>query len=114
MKKNEVTVKCKMESGAVANLLSDLVTSFREGKVVISKGVSFVTLRPTGQIEVEMEAVEKKGKQRIEIQLSWRETTISEHTEDEILRISGDESCLEETDAAAENTQRDNILFRKW
>jgi len=111
MKKNEVTVKCKMDTEAVVNMLSDMVNNFREGKIVIQKGDSFVTLKPVGQIEVEMEAAEKKGKQRIEILLSWKEADISAQNEDE-LRISGDEPCLDE--AGEEQTERDPILFRKW
>ncbi|MBI5592659.1 MAG: amphi-Trp domain-containing protein [Deltaproteobacteria bacterium] len=113
MKKNEVNIKCKMETDAVAILLSDMVKSFREGKMVIQKGSSFVTLKPVGQIEVELEATEKKGKQRIEIQLSWKEAVFSEQPEDEI-RISGDEPCLAEADASEEQTERNAILYRKW
>ena len=70
MKKNEVAIKCKLEADAVAAMLLDLANSFKEGKVVIQKGASFVTLRPAGVIEVEIEAVEKKGKQKIEIKLA--------------------------------------------
>ena len=113
MKKNEVNVKCKMETEAVANLLSDMVKSFREGKVVIQKGSSFVTLKPVGQIEVELEAAEKKGKQKIEIHLSWKEEILLEQKEDEF-RISGDEPCLEEEVPAEEQTERDPLLYRKW
>lgn len=113
MKKNEVTVKCKLEADAVANLLSDMVKSFREGKVVIQKGDSFVTLKPVGQIEMELEAAEKKGKQKIEIQLSWKEEIPLEQAEGEI-RISGDEPCADEEIGAEEQSEKDPILFRKW
>ena len=113
MKKNEVNVKCKMEAEAVANLLSDMVNSFREGKVVIQKGSSFVTLKPIGQIEVELEAAEKKGKQKIEIQLSWKEEILPEQKEDEF-RISGEEPCLDEGIQAEDQTGKDAILYRKW
>ena len=102
-----------MEAEGVANLLSDMVNSFREGKVVIQKGSSFVTLKPVGQIEVELKAAEKKGKQKIEIQLSWKEENLPEQTEDEF-RISGVEPCLDEGIQAEEQTDKDAILFRKW
>jgi amphi-Trp domain-containing protein len=113
MKKNEVNVKCKMETDAVASLFSDMANSFREGKVVIQKGGSFVTLKPFGQIEVELEATEKKGKQKIEIQLSWKEEMLLEQKEDEF-RISGDEPCLDEGIQAEGSTKKDDILYRKW
>ncbi len=113
MKKNEVNVKCKMEAEAVADMLSDMAKSFREGKVVIQKGSSFVTLKPIGQIDMELAAAEKKGKQKIEIQLSWKEEILSEQKEDEF-RISGDEPCQYEEIQAEEQTGRDPILYRKW
>jgi len=113
MKKNEVNVKCKMEADAVANLLSNMVNSFREGKVVIQKGGSFVTLKPFGQIEVELEATEKKGKQKIEIQLSWKEEILLDMKEDEF-RISCEEPCLDEGIQAEDPTGKDDILYRKW
>jgi len=113
MKKNEVSVKCKMEADAVANLLSDMVNSFREGKVVIQKGNSFVALKPVGQIEVELDAAEKKGKQKIEIQLSWKEEILLEQKED-AFRISGDEPCLDEEIQAEDQTEKDDVLYRKW
>lgn len=90
MKKNEVAVKCKLEADAVGSMLSDLARNFKEGKVVIQKGASFVTMRPEGQIEVEIEAVEKKGKQKIEIQLSWKEEILLDTPEAEI-KISAEE-----------------------
>jgi amphi-Trp domain-containing protein len=96
MKKNEVTIKYKLETDAVAAMLSDLANSFKEGKVVIQKGVSFVTLRPAGVIEVEIEAVEKKGKQKIEIQLDWEEDILLDAAEAGI-KISAEEPILDET-----------------
>ncbi len=94
MKKNEVSIKCKLEADAVGSMLSDLAGNFKEGKVVIQKGASFVTLRPEGQIEVEIEAVEKKGKQKIEIQLSWKEEILLEAPDAEI-KISAEEPVLD-------------------
>ena len=77
--------------------------------MVIQKGSSFVTLKPSGQIEVELAAAEKKGKQKIEIQLSWKEEIFTELIEDEI-RISGDEPCLNETIPAEEPSEKDPLL----
>ena len=94
MKKNEVAIKCKLEADAVAAMLSDLANSFKEGKVVIQKGSSFVTLRPAGVIEVEIEAVEKKGKQKIEIQLDWEEEILLDAVEAKI-KISAEDPILE-------------------
>jgi amphi-Trp domain-containing protein len=94
MKKNEVEIKCKLEADAVATMLMDLANSFKEGKVVIQKGASFVTLRPAGVIEVEIEAVEKKGKQKIEIQLDWEEEILLDAAEAKI-NISAQDPVLD-------------------
>jgi amphi-Trp domain-containing protein len=94
MKKNEVEIKCKLESDAVAAMFSDLAKSFKEGKVVIQKGSSFVTLRPAGTIEVEIEAVEKKGKQKIDIELGWEEEILLDAV-DAGIRISAQDPILE-------------------
>lgn len=74
MKKNEVKIKRNMDAEAVGALLSDLVDSFRQGTVCIQEGPAFVTLNPTGEIEMEIAAAEKKGKQKIDIELSWKES----------------------------------------
>jgi amphi-Trp domain-containing protein len=95
MKKNEVTIKYKLDADAVATMLSDLACGFKEKKVVVLKGSSSVTLRPAGQIEVEIEAVEKKEKQKIEIQLSWKEEILLDMSEAEI-KISTEEPILDE------------------
>ncbi|MFZ3046185.1 MAG: amphi-Trp domain-containing protein [Desulfatirhabdiaceae bacterium] len=113
MKKNEISVKCKLEADAIANLLSDMAKSFREGKVVIQKKSSFITLNPAGQIEVEIEAVEKKGKQKIEIELSWKEEKFSDKDADEI-RVTCDEPCLDESMPAVDQSERNPILYRQW
>ena len=107
MKKNEVTVICKLEADAVGSMLSDLASNFKEGKVVIQKVASFVTLRPAGQIEVEIEAVEKKGKQKIEIQLSWKEEILLDAPEAEI-KISAEEPILEVASLTEESEESES------
>ena len=114
MKKHEVTVKCKMETDAVVSLLSDLVNSFREGKVVVQKGDSFITLKPAGPIEMELEATEKKGKQKIEIQLSWKEEAPPEAEPDDEICICATEPAIEDAEAVQCQPDTDSILYRKW
>jgi amphi-Trp domain-containing protein len=108
MKKNEVAIKYKLETDAVAVMLSDLANSFKEGKVVIQKGASFVTLRPAGVIEVEIEAVEKKGKQKIEIQLDWEEEILLDAAEARI-KISAADPILDVASLPEEPAQDETI-----
>jgi len=92
MKKNEVKVKRKLDAEAVGALLSDLVNSFNQGTVCIQEGPAFVTLKPVGEIEAEIIAADKKGKQKIEIELSWKEAApISEEGGEMAVRISAEE-----------------------
>lgn len=108
MKKNEVSIKSKLETDAVVSMFTDLSSSFKDGKVVIQKGASFITLRPAGQIEMEIEASEKKGKQKIEIQLSWKEDILLDAPEAEI-KISTQEpvSVADVTEADLDESKTD-------
>jgi len=108
MKKNEVEIKCKMEADTAADMLLDLANSFKKGKVVIQKGASFVTLRPTGVIAVEIEAVEKKGKQKIEIQLDWEEEILLD-TAGAKIKISAADPILDVASLPEEPAQDETI-----
>ena len=112
MKKNEICVKCKIQTVAVANLLSDMAACLNEGKILIQNGSLFTTLQPVEPIELELKTAIKEGKQKIEIQLSWKKEIISK-LEDEI-RISSDEPCENDALSSKEQTERDSILSRKW
>lgn len=76
--KSEVKIKRTMEAEALADVLDDLVKSFREGTVCVEKGEEFVTLNPGGRIEMEMEAGQKKGKQKFSMELNWRQVDVQE------------------------------------
>jgi amphi-Trp domain-containing protein len=91
MKKNEVKVKRKMDAEAVGALLSDLVNSFKQGTVCIQEGPAFVTLKPAGEIEMEIGAAEKKGKAKIEIELSWKEAAPVSEDDEAAVRITSEE-----------------------
>jgi amphi-Trp domain-containing protein len=91
VKTNEVKLKRKMDADAVGMLLSDLVGAFRQGTVCIQEGAGFVTLNPAGEIQVEIAAGGKKGKQKIEIELSWEEAPAVASVEELPIRISAEE-----------------------
>jgi amphi-Trp domain-containing protein len=76
--KSEVKIKRTMEADALADLLDDLVKSIREGTVCVQRGEEFVTLNPGGRIELELEAGQKKDKQKFSIEMSWRQLDIEE------------------------------------
>jgi amphi-Trp domain-containing protein len=92
--KNEIKIKQTMELGTVNDILKDLVKSFEEGTVCLEKGREFVTLRPGKVIEVEIEAETKKDKQKLNVELSWRQL---EPEEEELpaIKISSEEPEME-------------------
>jgi len=73
MKKNEVNVKGVLTVDGVSAVLKDLMKSIDAGKICIEHNEVFVTLQPSDQMDFEIKAANKKGKQKIEIELSWRE-----------------------------------------
>lgn len=102
--KNEVEMKRSMTPEAVADLLSDLSASLRDGTVCVIQGKDFVTLTPAGGIEVGILAGRKKDKQKISIQMAWREVQVEDAEEAEF-GISSQEPEMsapeaEETEAA--------------
>lgn len=74
--KNEVTVKRSMAPEAAADVLADLSAGLRAGTVCVIQGEDFVTLTPGGGIEVGILAGRKKDKQKISIQMAWREVEV--------------------------------------
>ncbi len=106
MKKKELKIKREMTAETAGEILQDLISSFKEGTVCIQDGDEFVTLRPGGTVEVAIEAAEKKGKQKLEISLTWRET-IPEEKDEREFRISCEEPKVE-TPEYAPGTEPDS------
>lgn len=73
-KKNEIELKCFMNTTEVITWLESLVESFRAGRVVLTHGKQSLVLTPPEQVEVEVEARQKKGKSRFLLELSWKES----------------------------------------
>jgi amphi-Trp domain-containing protein len=100
----EMRIKKSMDTGAAVAILEDLVRSFKDGTVCIQSGGEFVTLKPAGNIEVQIEAAEKKGKQKLVIEMGWREV-VSKNGAEDILKISAKEPEIKEEDAKANSEE---------
>lgn len=72
MSKQGISVKGTMDYEAVVAFLDDFVASFKKKTVCVQRGEEFVTLTPGEQVEVEIEAQEKKGKQKLSMEFTWR------------------------------------------
>lgn len=95
MNKKEVTVKGTLKPQVVATIIEDILDSFKKGKVVVQNGHDFVTLQPSDQISIELEAIQKKGKEKLVLEISW-EQRVEPTLPDEGFKISSEEPVVEE------------------
>ncbi len=72
MPKKELKVKMSGALNDVISHLESIIASLKEGTVVIQKGNSFISLKPKDQVALEIEAEQKKGKEELSIELSWK------------------------------------------
>lgn len=72
MGKKGVSLETTLPLGQAVDYLEDLVQSLRQGRVVVQKGHEFIQLTPAALVEVELEAVRKKDKEKFVLELSWR------------------------------------------
>ena len=89
MEKNEIKVKTAMDMNTAKAVLDDLAKSFKEGTICIESGSEFVTLKPSDQISLEIKAAQKKGKEKLSVELSWRQAAVSDEVGEEVFKISG-------------------------
>jgi amphi-Trp domain-containing protein len=74
MKKPTVKLRRTADANTIAQILTDLATSLRQGKICVESGEDFVAL-DAGEgtpFELELQAEQKKNKQKFELELSWR------------------------------------------
>ncbi len=90
--------KLELKSTASPNELRDhlvaLAESFAKGRVVLEQGGRFVALEPAEQIELAVQAEQKKGKAKLCLEISWQAPTPASSTEP--LRISSEVPDLPE------------------
>ncbi|MFH1061217.1 MAG: amphi-Trp domain-containing protein [Pseudomonadota bacterium] len=89
MGKKEIKLETSLPLEQAVDYLADLVSSLRQGRVVVQKGQEYIELNPSAQVEVEIEAVRKKDKEKFVLELSWRQSAEAAACEAP-LRISPD------------------------
>ena len=72
MEKKSVTFKGDLDATSVVKYLENLVKSLKGGTVCFQQKNDFVTLKTSSRIEVELSANQKKGKEKLSIELSWK------------------------------------------
>jgi len=98
--KKEIHFEKKMGSTEAVSYLEALISSLKDGKIVIEQGSQFVSLTPSGMIDFEMEAIQKNEKEKLSLEFSWCKKPVV--TEPEVLKISSGEpasAAFEKTDS---------------
>lgn len=72
MGKKEIKLETSLPLAQAVDYLAELVASLRQGRVVVQKGKEYIELNPSAQVEVEIEAVRKKDKEKFVLELTWR------------------------------------------
>lgn len=70
--KTSVSYQGVVQLDEVKAVLRSLLASLDEGKVVVQRGTEHVTLTPAGTVELELTGKEKKDRQSLELEISWR------------------------------------------
>ena len=97
MKTNEIEIKKTLGKGEAADILTQLAGCFEKGRLVLARDEQFVALAPGEAVGIEIEAAQKKDKEKLMIKMVWR-TTEPEH-QDGQLKILSDEPEPPETEA---------------
>lgn len=78
-KKNEVSVNGRLEKERVIRHLEAIVSGLKDGTVYVQQGMEYVGLTPGQFVEFELEAIQKKSRETLEIKLEWkRQESLSE------------------------------------
>ncbi|MEY2933435.1 MAG: hypothetical protein RL033_4184 [Pseudomonadota bacterium] len=87
-KRNQIEIKQHLTRDELISHLHDLADSFAAGHVVLQQGSRRAALQPGEHAELEIEAVEKKGRSKLSFSISWH--TALGISQEESLRISSD------------------------
>jgi amphi-Trp domain-containing protein len=69
--KKEISFKGRLEQQKLVGYLEELLAGLKSGTVFIQHGDDFVRLSPTELVEFEVEASQKKGKEKLTLEISW-------------------------------------------
>lgn len=71
MGEKQSTFKANIAREQAAAYLEDLAASLRAGTVALSQGNRQVVLSPARSMALELEVSDKKGRQKLDLELSW-------------------------------------------
>jgi amphi-Trp domain-containing protein len=71
MSKKAVFNKVELETRKAVQYLEDLVAALKKGTIYLEKGDDYVELSPPPQFTMNVQAVQKKCRERLLVELSW-------------------------------------------
>ncbi len=71
MSHKKVESKTQLKRDQVASYLEELAKSLRAGKLLIQCDEDYVYLAPTDVLDLELEASQKKNREKVSLELSW-------------------------------------------
>lgn len=72
MSKREIEIKTVLGREEAARYLQELAQCLAGGRIVVQRGAEYVELRPSGSLELTIEAAGKKDKEKVSLELAWR------------------------------------------
>ncbi|MBU2646640.1 MAG: amphi-Trp domain-containing protein [bacterium] len=83
--------------------LEEMIMHLKEGKAVLQHEDEFVTLKPSGNVTLEVEASAKKGKESLILELKWHQESEPKLKTD--LKISAEEPEQVASEAISDEEQ---------
>lgn len=94
MTKNKVDAKGTVGLDKAIGYLEDILEGMKNGRIVVRQGDRIVTFQPVNDVEMEIEAKEKDGRQKFSMEMTWSEHARARELSG--LSISSEESMPEE------------------
>lgn len=100
MSKQSVSLKGEMELGNVIDHLEKIMNGLTQGTICIQQGSDLVTLKPTSHIDIELEASLKGNKEKLTLELSWKQESEKEYPDQDFKISCTEPEAIEEPVAA--------------
>lgn len=96
MSKQSVSLKGEMEVGRVVTHLQEIIKGLKEGTICIQQGTDLVTLKPSNNLEFELEASLKGNKEKLCIELGWKQEVEKEEPDQDFKITCTEPDAIEE------------------
>ncbi len=81
MGKKEVEMKSKMEIEKAIEVIESLLAGLKKGKVFVQHGDKVIEITPEKMVKLEVEAEQKKDKEKIYVKMTWHKKDLTKEIE---------------------------------